>query len=151
MMDPRWSAPSALLALAFVAGCAEVVPVFPLVGDDGGVLTEVDAGFVDAGSGSVPSRVSGGFYPGTLEVFYEGSWRSVCDDSPTLTQIARVACRQQGYSGGEATGSASCAIGTFWLDEVSCSGTERDLGQCRHASWGVHNCGAGECILLRCF
>ena len=33
-----------------------------------------------------------------------------------------------------------CDNADFWLDDVSCLGTELLLKDCPHLNWGVHNC-----------
>lgn len=32
----------------------------------------------------------------------------------------------------------------IWMDEVSCSGFEYNIGQCQHQGWGDTNCGHNE-------
>ena len=32
----------------------------------------------------------------------------------------------------------------IWLDELTCSGDEQELGECRRAAWGVTDCGHKE-------
>ena len=51
-------------------------------------------------SGDVPARLVNGTMSegGRLELFYNGSWGTVCDDLFT-EQNAKVACRMLGYSG----------------------------------------------------
>ena len=34
--------------------------------------------------------------------------------------------------------------GQIWLDDVSCSGSERSLNECQHRGFGTHDCGHGE-------
>ncbi|NXU55108.1 DMBT1 protein, partial [Turnix velox] len=34
--------------------------------------------------------------------------------------------------------------GPIWLDDVNCSGEEKDLFSCPAKTWGVHNCHHGE-------
>ena len=32
----------------------------------------------------------------------------------------------------------------IWLDELTCTGDEQEVGECQRAGWGVHNCGHKE-------
>ena len=79
---------------------------------------------------------------GRVEIYYRGSWGTVCDDDWDIND-ARVVCRQLGYS--SAVGALQNAwfgqgSGKIWLDNVQCQGNERSIVNCRHNSWGMHNC-----------
>ena len=82
-------------------------------------------------------------YFGRLEIYFNGVWGSVCMDGFTDT-AAQIVCRQLGYEGGTAVSFMHMQLGGFvWLDDVMCSGGERNLGECEHSPWGVHNCMPG--------
>ncbi|XP_075924483.1 CD5 antigen-like [Petromyzon marinus] len=94
----------------------------------------------------------GGTCHGRVEVFYEGTWGTVCGDIWGL-QHAGVVCQQLGC------GSAFMAprnarfgpgSGQIWLDDVRCSGTESRLSECEHLSWGYHNCVHGDDASVVC-
>ncbi|XP_038062142.1 uncharacterized protein LOC119732624 isoform X8 [Patiria miniata] len=93
-------------------------------------------------------RLADGFYPyqGRVEIF-NGEWGTVCDDSWDI-QDATVVCRQLGYPGAERAVSAAAEFSTgdgpIFLDDLSCTGDEPNLGQCGHRGWANHNCGHSE-------
>ncbi|KAF1456578.1 Antigen WC1.1, partial [Spheniscus mendiculus] len=89
---------------------------------------------------------------GRVEVWYRGSWGTVCDDSWDM-QDAEVACRQLGCGPAvSALDKAAFGEGTgpIWLEQVECQGTEPSLqdcwarrgdsGACRHKEDAAVNC-----------
>jgi len=39
----------------------------------------------------------------------------------------------------------------IWLNNVLCNGTERDINDCQHQAWGVHNCGHNKDVSISCY
>ena len=77
-----------------------------------------------------------------LEVFYDGSWGTICDDSFN-DDAGVIACRQMGLPstdvriqvGGSGYGATGTVPGTgqIWLDGVDCSSTDPTrLEDCPH-------------------
>ena len=92
----------------------------------------LDVRLVD-GTDSIPQ--------GRVEVFYNGTWGTVCDDSWDLTN-AYVVCRELGY--GRAVKAYLSATfeqgnGIVCMDDVRCTGNERSLTECRHSGWEKQN------------
>ena len=79
-------------------------------------------------------------YAGTLQVYFNGVWGTVCVDSFT-DAAASVICKQLGYMNGSVYLASPLSVsGVIWLDDVQCTGGEEHLDQCGHAPWGIHNC-----------
>ncbi|XP_047229732.1 deleted in malignant brain tumors 1 protein-like [Girardinichthys multiradiatus] len=88
-----------------------------------------------------PTRCSG-----RVEVLFNNTWGTVCDDSWDLNDAA-VVCRQLGcglpqtaFIGarfGEGTGP-------IWLTNVGCLGKEDGLTDCSHSGFGMNSCGHAE-------
>ena len=41
-------------------------------------------------------------------------------------------------------------MGTVWLDELGCDGTETVLSECEHNGWATHDCSHLEDAGVRC-
>ncbi|XP_072427949.1 scavenger receptor cysteine-rich type 1 protein M130-like, partial [Chiloscyllium punctatum] len=89
---------------------------------------------------------------GRVEIFYNGTWGSVCFDSFGIKE-AEVVCQQLGCGSAQAVdrdltfGSGS---GQIWLDDVSCRSHDTVLWQCLSSPWGEHNCNHQEDVGVIC-
>ncbi|XP_072549824.1 scavenger receptor cysteine-rich domain-containing protein DMBT1-like [Salminus brasiliensis] len=89
---------------------------------------------------------------GRVEVYHNGRWGTVCDDSWDMID-GDVVCRQMGC--GRAISVHSSAhfgegSGPILLDDVSCSGTESSIMKCGHAGSSHHDCNHGEDAGVTC-
>lgn len=94
-----------------------------------------------------PSRCQG-----RVEILYNGSWGTVCDDDWDIVD-ANVVCRQLGCGHAVALPAAMTfgqGSGPIFLDNVDCKGREAALSECWSHGWGIHNCYHYEDVAVVC-
>jgi len=121
--------------------------------------------------------VTGNRISGLLLIWYNGKWGTVCDDVTDCDDpnggghlncananvnvaggknLAQVACRALGYSGGEeynvdGTFSKKPIVVDGTLNHITgCAGTETHLSECRWLKFGSHNCNHEEDVGVNC-
>ena len=87
-----------------------------------------------------------------LEVLFEDEWGSVCGKG-FKEETAGMICSMLGFANNQAIvnprkGGGS---GMVWLSEVSCMGSEGDVGDCKHSPWSANNCAHSEDVGICCF
>ncbi|XP_030838981.1 deleted in malignant brain tumors 1 protein [Strongylocentrotus purpuratus] len=97
---------------------------------------------------ALPVRLVEGGSPnkGRVEVHFEGSWGTICDDDWNM-KSGNVVCRMLGYPGVlKAYGVAYYGegIGQIILDRFECNGGESHIARCGQDIYGKHNCGHHE-------
>ncbi|KAK6195640.1 hypothetical protein SNE40_001026 [Patella caerulea] len=93
---------------------------------------------------------------GLVEIFYNNSWGSICDDRWDQLD-ARVVCAMLCYDTTFARPGALEEILKYVqpqsgiiVDNVDCVGTEPRVQDCPHSQWYVHNCGPLELASVTC-
>ncbi|XP_071845497.1 scavenger receptor cysteine-rich type 1 protein M160-like isoform X2 [Apostichopus japonicus] len=92
----------------------------------------------------LPIRLVGGTnpYEGRVEVFIDGEWGTVCDDSWDINDV-QVVCRQLGF--GHALNAVGYSgfgpgSGSILMDRIDCTGEEAELLHCAQATFGDNHC-----------
>uniref|UniRef100_A0A8B9T4J5 SRCR domain-containing protein n=1 Tax=Anas platyrhynchos TaxID=8839 RepID=A0A8B9T4J5_ANAPL len=79
---------------------------------------------------------------GRLQVFYNGTWGSVCSNSMT-TETVSLVCKELGCGNEgdlETDSNYAKLSGTAWLDHVECGKSNSSFWQCPSASWDPQSC-----------
>ncbi|XP_028411924.1 deleted in malignant brain tumors 1 protein-like isoform X2 [Dendronephthya gigantea] len=89
---------------------------------------------------------------GRVEVFHDGQWGTVCDDDWDMDD-AKVVCRQLGFSyalSRYVAGDVPSGTGPTWLDNVACTGEEKNIAMCYHNGLGNEDCTHSEDAGVEC-
>ncbi|KAM4637016.1 scavenger receptor cysteine-rich type 1 protein M130-like [Discoglossus pictus] len=91
---------------------------------------------------------------GRLEVYYNGSWGSVCNNKMDR-DIVSVICRQLNC-GSTGIQESMYAYGVapsnsfFWVDHIECRKRDETLWQCPSSSWTPNSCTIREVAEIKC-
>uniref|UniRef100_K1QE02 Deleted in malignant brain tumors 1 protein n=1 Tax=Magallana gigas TaxID=29159 RepID=K1QE02_MAGGI len=84
---------------------------------------------------------------GRVEVFYNGEWGTVCDDS-FGDKDAAVVCSMLGYSSMNAKSKQQAFFGqgngSIWMDQLECTDYDTNILTCSRNAMGIHDCVHGE-------
>ena len=105
--------------------------------------------FKSIGSGvSEPQVAESRYLPLTGGIAFTAMYALRCYSALWWTRFCDCACcRRRGRSLGNRYGPGT---GPIMLDDVRCSGSEMQLGNCQHRAWGYHNCGHSEDVSIAC-
>ncbi|XP_059819211.1 deleted in malignant brain tumors 1 protein-like [Hypanus sabinus] len=111
-----------------------------------------DAGVICSGHREI--RLENGKNPcqGRLEVFFNGTWGTVCSDLFGIDD-AEVVCSQLNCGSAkfvENNAAFGEGTGPIWLDDVRCRFGDSLLWQCPSSAWGQHNCRHQEDVGISC-
>ncbi|XP_074023123.1 antigen WC1.1-like [Numenius arquata] len=79
---------------------------------------------------------------GRLQVFYNGTWGSICSNSMTPETVS-LACKELGCGDGGSLETGlpyGRVIGPAWLDAVQCGEKTSSFWQCPSAPWNPQSC-----------
>ncbi|MEQ2256810.1 Lysyl oxidase 2B [Ilyodon furcidens] len=89
---------------------------------------------------------------GRVEVYYNGTWGTVCDDDFSI-HAAQVVCKELGYQEAVSWVPSSKygkGEGPIWFDNLQCTGKERTLALCPSNGIGVSDCKHTEDVGVVC-
>ena len=91
---------------------------------------------------------------GRVEVYYNGTWGTVCDDNWDF-RAARVVCRQLGFPDAEKAlpgHTVPDGNGPIWINYIHCNGDEPSLFSCPRGPWQNYTayCDHAEDAGVRC-
>ena len=90
---------------------------------------------------------------GRVEVYYNGTWGTVCDDGWDLYD-ANVICRMLGFNRAlraPLQAAFGQGAGPITLDNVACLGIEASIAECQHSQYLQHNCQHSEDASVVCY
>lgn len=92
---------------------------------------------------------------GTVGVFHNGQWGTICDDSWNYRD-ADVVCRKLGYLRSYRIYYRAYfgeGEGPIWIDQIRCPNSAQSLLECepKQDDWGIHDCKKSEDAGVECY
>ena len=91
-------------------------------------------------------------YEGRVEVYYNNTWGTICDDIWNLNDT-EVVCRELGFGQAitaKSEGFYGQSSGQIWLSNLNCTGTESSIVNCSHSGWGSAYCNQSSDASVKC-
>ena len=99
----------------------------------------------------LPVRLVDGNGPGEgrVEIYYNNSWATVCNDGWDDTE-ASVICKQLGVSHAGSSVRYSQGTGTILLDDLNCNSDQSNIFDCVHNGFENHDCSHSDDAGVKC-
>ncbi|XP_071842148.1 uncharacterized protein [Apostichopus japonicus] len=110
-------------------------------GEDAGVICQLTSSEPTPEDGQV-RLANGNETAGRVEIYLDGEWGTVCDDSWDSTD-GNVVCRELGFDKALSVHLSAYfgeGVGRINLDNVNCKGEEERLRDCEAYTWTEENC-----------
>lgn len=89
---------------------------------------------------------------GRVEVYHDGQWGTICDDSWHM-QDGDTICKQLGYERARYVyfrAHYGQGTGPIWIDQIHCNSGSASILDCRHLGWGESDCDHKEDAAVDC-
>ncbi|KAJ8026641.1 Deleted in malignant brain tumors 1 protein [Holothuria leucospilota] len=121
--------------------------------EDAGATCTYGDSTVSAKDGDIRLVGSSSENEGLVEIYHSRTWGTVCDGDWDIDE-ATVVCNQLGFPGvlmAEGDTYFGPSDNTVTLHDVSCTGEEHYLIDCKHGEWSSHTCEHHNVAGVRCY